>query len=513
MTAGIALHKEDPVAYQSLRDWIAKIEDVGQLKNITAKVDWDLEIGGIARLMANRQGPALLFQNIKDYQNTACRKFFINGLGSRERVAIALGLPRETQYRGIVEFFRENLGRRVDPVKVASGSVKENIMKGGAVDLYQFPAPRYNYLDGGRYINTNGCVVTMDPVSNIMNVGIYRGMIGDNEKSIPVLLVRGQHWGQHFTKYEQRGEEMPVAVVFGVDPTLLICAGTPIIHPGCSEYEVAGGLRGEPLELVKCETSDLYVPASAEMVIEGRISPDEKTFQLEGQFGEYPGVYGGDRRPRPVIRVECITYRDDPIMEAGLAGHSPGRLGESAYWHVPCGAAAVWRALEDIGVPNITGVWSPLPTMLTNLRVQIDKSYRGHAKQVAAALWGSKISIYFAKNLIVVDKDIDIFDDDAVEWARAYRTNAEMGDIQFFSGTLGSPLDPSIPLPQRNTKKYGGGKWTRVFTDATVNWDLEPEEQYGGERQPPMCTVIHPETAELIRRRWQEYGFEPPSDA
>ncbi len=158
-------------------------------------------------------------------------------------------------------------------------------------------------------------------------------------------------------------------------------------------------------------------------------------------------------------------------------------------------------------MPNITVVWGSPITCLTNLRIQIDKIYRGHAKQVAAAFWGLSGSQYIGKNLIVVDKDIDIFDDEAVEWAMAHRTNAEMGDIQFFSGTIGSVLDPSVPLPQRNPMKYGQGKWTRVFIDATVNWDLEPEEQYGGRREPPLCTETTPKITELISRRWQEYGF------
>jgi len=167
----------------------------------------------------------------------------------------------------------------------------------------------------------------------------------------------------------------------------------------------------------------------------------------------------------------------------------------------------IWRALELAGVPNVTGVWGPPLAHLTNLRVQIDKIYRGHAKQVAAAVFCIPSAQHRGKNLIVVDKDIDIFDDAAVEWALAYRTNAAMGAIQFFSGTPGSMLDPSTPLSERDVVKYGVGKWTRLFIDATVNWELEPEEQYGGKREPPLCTEIDAKTAELISRRWQEYGL------
>jgi 3-polyprenyl-4-hydroxybenzoate decarboxylase len=126
---------------------------------------------------------------------------------------------------------------------------------------------------------------------------------------------------------------------------------------------------------------------------------------------------------------------------------------------------------------------------------------------VAAIVFGIPSSPHWAKNLIVVDKDIDIFNDAAVEWALAYRPNVDMGDIQFFSRTPGNPLDPSVPLRQRDPIKYGTGKWTTLFIDATANWDLEFEEQYGGRHEPPLCTEVDSETAELVRRRWQEYGF------
>ncbi len=494
------------MAYQGLRDWMEALEKVGLLKHIKAEVDWDLEIGAIIRRSTDQEGPALLFENIKDYHDTISTRLFCSGLSTRERLAMAFDLPREASYRDIVRNIKDKLGHNIDPVKVDTGPVKENIVKGDEVDLYEFPVPKYNLLDGGRYVNTRGCVVTMDPDTKLMNVGVYRGMIGDDKRSIPVLLQRSQHWGIHFSKYEQRHEDMPVAVAYGCDPVLLICGSTAVHHPHCSEYEVAGGLSGEPMELVKCETSDLYVPARAEVVVEGRISTDPSTYQMEGPFGEYTGFYGGLRQPKPTIRVECITYRNKPIFQGGPVGISPGHSEESIVYTAPMCAALAWKYLEDANVPNILGVWGTPITALANMRVQIDKIYRGHAKQVACALWG-RGDPHTAKNVIVVDKDIDIFDDQAVEWALAYRTNAAMDDIQFFSGTIGHLLDPSIPLSQRDPKKHGIGKWKRVLIDATVNWDLEPEEQFGNRREPPLCTEIPAETADLISRRWSEYGL------
>ena len=495
------------MAYESLRDWIARLEEEGELKRVAAEVDWSLELNAIVQQVRDQEGPALLFESIKGYRDSRCRKLFINGMGSRRRVAMALGLPKETSYRAIVEFLKEKLDQQIDPVKVASGPAKQNIVKGDAVNLYDFPVPKFSPLDGGRYINTTAATVTMDPDTGIMNVGMYRGMLGDDGKSIPCLLVSGRHWGQHFLKYKERGKDMPVAVAYGTDPALLIYASAPIVHPHCSEYEFVGGLHGEPVELVKCETSDLYVPASAEIIVEGRICPDPESFQMEGPFGEYTGFYGGMRQPRPTIRVECITHRDNPIFQGGADGSSPGHISESTHWTSPVRSAIIWKSLENAGVPNVTGVWGSPITTQANVRVSINKIYRGHAKQVAAVLWGTIASQTAGKNLIVVDKDIDVFDIDAVEWAMAYRTNADMGAIQFFSGTPGGLLDPSTPLSEKDTMKYGQGKWTRMFIDATVNWDLEPEEQYGGRREPPLCTEMPPETTELIRRRWSEYGL------
>lgn len=495
------------MAYKDLRDWMATLEDAGELRRIKAEVDWELELGAIARRVLDHDGPALLFESLKGYHDTTCRKLFTNGLGSRGRVAMALGLQKETSYRAIIQFIKERLGRQMAPAIVSSAPVKQNIIKGDRINLFEFPVPKFAPLDGGRYINTMAAQVSMDPETRLMNVGMYRGMVGEGGKSIPALLAPSRHWGHHFLKYKKQGEEMPVAVVYGCDPTLLMYAGSPIIHRNCSEYDLLGGLRNAPVELVKCETSDLYVPASAEIVVEGRISADPNTFEKEGPFGEYPGFYAGMSQRRHTIRVECVTHRDNPIFEGGIEGSSPGHVGESTRWSSPMRSAIIWKALEDTGIPNITGVWGPPITTLANLRVSIDKIYRGHAKQVAAGVWGLQASSYVAKNLIVVDKDIDIFDDDAVQWALAYRTNADMGAFQFFSGTPGGFLDPSVPLPQRDSLKYGHGKWTRVFIDATVNWDLEPEAQYGGRREPPLCTETSPETAELIERRWPEYGI------
>ena len=237
------------------------------------------------------------------------------------------------------------------------------------------------------------------------------------------------------------------------------------------------------------------------------ISPDPKDFMMEGPFGEYPGTYGGMKSPKPTVKVECMTYRNDAIFMGNLEGTSPGRWCESPYYAVPMNCAIAWNVLEDAGVPNILDIWCH-PVQANNLRVRIKKLYRGHAKQVGHALWGSSAVSYQAKTVIVVDEDIDVYSDEDIEWAFAYRVNAEMHDIQAFNICYGSMLDPSVPLKARNVLKYGQGKWARVLIDATVNWELEPEEQYGGKRFPPLCTVSVPEDEELVESRWKEYGID-----
>ena len=489
------------VAFSDLRAWIDDLEERNELKTIGAEVDWDEEIGAIAREVSSQFGPALLFENIKEHKDTLCRRLFTNGTGTRQRVCRFLGVLESTTYRELVPVFKERFSRPVKPVTVNTGPVKENIIKGDAVDLFQFPVPKWNPHDGGRYICTSASIVTRDPDTGILNAGTYRGMIA-KKNTIGVLLAMTQGWGKHFSKYKNRGQEMPVAVVIGWDQTLFLAASTPVNHP---EYEMAGSLRGAPVELVRCETSDLMVPASAEIVLEGFISPDPKSYEPEGPFSEYPGYYAGRKTPKHAIRVECVTHRDDPIFHGCLTGASPGRTNEGTTWTPATFSAMAWHYLEQAGVANVTGVWrGKWPELL---RVQIRKSHRGHAQQVAAALWGCHLGNYAGKHLIVVDDDIDIHDWEAIEWALCYRVNAGLGDIATFHGTSGSMLDPSVPLEERDSVKYGHGKWTRVLIDATINWELQPQEQYNGNRYPPLGTAISDRMSETLKRRWKEYGF------
>ncbi|MDP2646076.1 MAG: UbiD family decarboxylase, partial [Desulfobacterales bacterium] len=162
---------------RDLRDWIELLDKQGELKRITAEVDWREELGAINRINTHKNGPALLFENIKDYKDTRCTKLFTNGLGATKRLAMALNLPLDSGDRTIVEVMKKRYAQRLDPILRDTGPVKENILTGKDIDLYQIPVPLVNYRDGGRYINPACSVVTRDPDTGMMNIGTYRGML------------------------------------------------------------------------------------------------------------------------------------------------------------------------------------------------------------------------------------------------------------------------------------------------------------------------------------------------
>ena len=208
--------------FGDMRGWIEALRKEGELHQIDTEVDWDCELGTITRrAFGNGDGPALLFSNIKDYNKNAtrCSAMFAGGLSNYSRVAMMLGLPKDASITDLVKTARKAYASRVPPVVVKNGPVKENILKGDDINLFDFPVPRWHRLDGGRYINTMQGSVTRDPVSGRMNVGIYRGMIGQKD-TIPVLLWRPQNWGQDMQKHADKGQEMPVAFIYGWEPCL-----------------------------------------------------------------------------------------------------------------------------------------------------------------------------------------------------------------------------------------------------------------------------------------------------
>lgn len=484
------------------REWVAALEDAGEVTRVKVPVDWKAELSAICRRTLNAQGPALLFENVIGHERGWCTTLFTGSLGTAERVALAFGRPRDTPRRELAEIFRRALHEPIRPVVVERGPVKENLRRGEAVDLLEIPVPLWHPGDGGRYINTMCAVVTRDPDKGFLNVGAYRGMIVDGRR-ISVLLILGQHWGDHFVKYADRNQEMPVAVVYGWDPVMDICAGSQIPR-NVSEYDVMGALRGEPARLVTCETSDILVPAGAEIVVEGFISADRSTFEMEGPFGEYSGYYGEPRR-RPVIRVECITHRNDPVYRGSLEGVAPGALNEDAAIYTVTTKAVILDVLERAGV---RGVLDARPGPVTFVKIR--QSFSGQAKQVAAALWSVDGAEHFWKVVMVVDEDVDIYNDRALQWALCYRVNPGSDDLVVFPATRGGILDQTIPLGERDDTLFGTGHWNRLLIDATRDLRTAVHDRFGRPTWPPSSTEPDPGARELVERRWQEYGIVVP---
>src|SRR5256714_181836 len=276
---------------------------VRELAVVRGEGAWDRELGTLPREVLRRRGPALLFANMRGYSgpDARCSQLATSLLASHRRIAILLGFDDALPNEQLVRYVQQKNTERITPVLVDDGPVHEQLVMGEDVDLNAFPVPRWHHLDGGRYINTFGAVVTKDPDTGDVNLGVYRGMIVDRDK-IAVLLVPSQHWGQHWAKYKARNQPMPVASVYGWDPIMDFIAGSPI-PKGVCEYDVMSAYLGQPVPLVKCRTVDLEVPASAEIVVEGWISPDPSTYALEGPFGEFTGYVSDVPTLRPVIQV------------------------------------------------------------------------------------------------------------------------------------------------------------------------------------------------------------------
>ena len=340
-------------------------------------------------------------------------------------------------------------------------------------------------------------MVTRDPDTGVHNVGVYRGMILSHNQIVS-LMIPNKDWGLTYEKYQQRGEPMPVAVFYGYDPALILVAGTPVVG---AEYSLAGGLLGQPIELVRCETSDIEVPAGAEIVVEGTISTDPASYRPEGPFGDGLGRYS-DTGLRPVLEVECITHRDDPIYQGALSGMAPGILGEITNAYSFMMTAPVWSTLDALGIPGVIDL-----VLWPVTAIKIHKTYQGQPRQIAAALWGTKFGGEMLKTIIVVEEDVDIHDPRALLSAVQGKANFDR-DLVVYPLYYGSTIDDSISADRKSELKYGSAVGSALLIDATTDWELHPRRpEYGNERHSPRCYDARPETVDSVARRWPELGI------
>lgn len=474
---------------QGIRAFLDVLRQHGQLRVINVPVDWELEVGAILHEVNRRKGPAILFDRVKDYRIP----LLAGALSTTPRIALALGLPPDTPSLAIIKTYKERVKKGLPPLVVQGAPCKERIRYRDEIDLFEFPSPLWHELDGGRYLGTLHAVMCRDPNTGWQNAGVHRLMLHD-KKTLGVYFAPGQHNALICSHYHGKGRSMPVAVAIGLDPVCIMvsAAGFPAFT---DEWAAAGGLRENPLKVVKCETSDILVPADAEIVIEGEIPVDEK--RDEGPFGEHPGYFGGGRVPRPIINVHCVTHRSDPIFQGTYEGMPPNED------HVITSinqAVLAWKAFEDIGFYGINGIhFPPGADPWLSAIISIEKRYEGQGIDASRILLGCKAGS-FVKHVVIVDEDIDIFNLEQVLWA--INTRFQAGRMIVTHSEHGSTLDPSKPLSW-------GGVTDRMVIDATwpMTHDFPPRTEWGGMRHPP---VLKPSTPllEKVINRWDEYGIE-----
>jgi UbiD family decarboxylase len=443
--------------YTDLRDWLRAVEQMGELRRVDG-ASWQEDIGRVAEMLHHtEESPAVLFDAVPGYPKG--NRVLINPLGARRRLAFTLGMDPGIGALEMIDAWEERLNK-IEPVpvrEVRTGPILENVLEGDAIDLYKFPTPKWHAEDGGRYIGTAVADVTRDPDSDWINFGTYRVMIHDRNHA-GLYISPGKHGRLHRDKYFSRGQAMPVLAIVGMDPILFLasCLEIPL---GVSEYEWAGAVKGEPVEIIRGRHTGLPLPAHAEIVIEGFVHPNARL--MEGPFGEWTGYYASGSREEPVIDVKAIYHRNDPIL-MGCPPEKPPY--EAHHFRKYLRSGLLRKALKDAGVPGITGVYChPVGGCRLLYIVAIKQMYPGHARQAGLLSSQVRAGAYLNRMVVVVDEDIDITDLDDVMWAVLTRADPEQ-DYEIVRRCWSGPLDPAIH-PDRK------GFNSRVIIDATRPWE------------------------------------------
>jgi 4-hydroxy-3-polyprenylbenzoate decarboxylase len=426
---------------------------------------------------------AILFDNIKGYP--AGYRVLTSQLYGLNRVALTLGLPQGSE-KELVEAIRQRLPQweasfdQFPPKVVQSGPILENVHSRNDLNLFEFPVPKWHELDGGRYIGTADSVITRDPDTGEVNLGTYRIMVHD-EKTTALYISPGKHGRLHYQKWHAQGKSCPVAISIGHNPLMFAVSCTPLTAG--TEYNWAGVIRGEPMEVIIEEITGLPIPAESEIVIAGWCPPDET--RIEGPFGEWTGYYASKERPAPIIEVERIYHRNDPIILGSCPRRPPG---DSTLFRSVFDSAILRNELIKGGIPDVVGVWrSELAGTLLTI-ISIKQRYPGHAKQAALFASQTKAGSYFGRYMIVVDEDIDPTNIQDVIWALCFRSDPEK-DIDIIRRCRSTPLDPTIRKP---TNAFFN---SRAFIDACKPFEWIDEF--------PRVVEVSPELADKFSKKWK----------
>ncbi len=466
--------------YEDLRGFIARVEELGSLRRLTG-ADAACEIGGITEVAAGLgECPALLFDDIKGYPRGF--RVFTNATVSPQRAALALGLdPALSPIAALKAWKSLRTGLKMQPpLAVKHASFFENTRTGAEVDVGIFPSPLWHKQDGGPYIGSGSLVVMRDPDTGWINASIYRVQVHGHDR----VTIQFDHPGRHGAiiarKYWEQGKPCPVAIVNGPDPSLFI-AGFEYLPEGTSEYAFAGAIRGRPVEVVAGPHSGLPLPAGAEIILEGMLLPPGEITLPEGPFGEFTGYYAADKRPAPVMRVEAMHWRNDPIL-LGSPPMKPPRF----HFGLPFRAAGIWADLEASGVTDVVGAWQHVAQLMTVIAIQ--QRYAGHAKRaglIAAA------QSYMGRLVVIVDADVDPSNLADVMWAITTRCEPSES-VDIVRNTWSSALDPRITMEDRNRGQTANSK---MIIDACMPFSWRDEF--------PKTSALTQDEAHSIEEKWR----------
>jgi len=483
------------MAYDDLREFIRALEKHGELKRIPFEVDPHLEITEFADRSVKTGGPALLFEKPKGSDVPV----LINSFASMRRMEIALEVSSVEEIAArISELLAMQkpeglLGKlkmlpkladlaSIFPKTVSSGPCKDVIRPQGKFDLSYLPVLHCWPQDGGRFI-TLPMVFSRNPDTGKRNCGCYRLQVFDGSTT-------GMHWqthkqgAEHYRRLAAIGgkKRMDMAVAIGSDPATMYSAILPL-PPDLDEMMIAGFLRGKPVEMVKCETNDLEVPANSEFVLEGYVELGE--LRREGPFGDHTGFYSLDD-DYPVFHVTCVTHRKNPMYVTTIVGPPP-----MEDFYMGKAIERIFLPLMRLQLPEIRDIAMPAEGIFHNLiLVAIRKSYPGHARKVMHAIWGLGQAM-FSKCIVVVDEDVDVQNSSEVAWKALNNIDPDR-DIQFVLGPVDS-LDHSSRLPN-----YG----SKMGIDATKKW---PEE--GFTRRWPDVIRMPDDVRTRVDALWKKAGL------
>lgn len=493
---------------KDLREYIEALANIGEVQPIDMEVDPHLEVGGVIRRSYDLRAPAPLFNKVKNSNHgirilgapvaaSAQPKLFMS------RVAISLGMEPTATAKEIVDVLAElPKSKPIKPNIVASGTCKETILIGDDVDLNRVPAPQLNGNDGGPYFSTLGTIVSASPDGKWINWAIARVMALD-EKRLVANVVPGQDTNKIRDMWTAIGKPMPFALFQGGPPVIPFVSGMGIAE-NISERDIIGGFMNEPLDLVKCETVDLEVPADAEIVIEGTFSMDETA--EEGPMGEFSGsICLASKNHNPVLNVSAMSYRNDAILPVVVGGypieenHTVWALGISA---------TIYSHLKEAGVP-VSSCFIPFESAVHWLVVTIDREYIWKHKdagtyktdevidKIKQVLFTKKPGIWMAKILVIAD-DVDPSNIADVVWAFATRCNPD-NQLIFPNESLPMPL---VTFLSEEEKK-------QLKCTKTIYNCLRPDTWT--QQEIPAPAKFESNWPEDVRQKvldnWQNYGY------